>query len=257
MTDVTVTNEPPQGNQPQARETDGTLKDQSSPITTPTLETKTPASTEEGKSFLNGKPTEAPKEPKADEPKLDADGKPIVEKKEEPKLEGAPEKYADFKVPDGFKFDDKALTEATATFKELGLTQDAAQKLIDTYAKVGREATEAPYKAWANTQKEWLTDINDRFGSKAELVRTDISKAIDSALPPSLARAFRGALDITGAGSNPDVVEALSIMFKPFVEGGSLKPGGISPQANKPPGAPERPSIAEAMYSHLVPNRQT
>src|SRR5712664_1558818 len=250
MSDVTVTNEPPQGNQPEAREPDGTLKDQSSPITTPTPETKTP-STEEGKSFLNDKPQEAPKEPKADEPKLDADGKPIVE----PKPEGAPEKYADFKVPDGFKFDPTALTEAQATFKELGLTQEAAQKLIDTYSKVGPEATEAPYKAWANTQKEWLSDISDRVGSKAETVRTDISKAIDSALPPSLARSFRSALDLTGAGSNPDVVEALSIMFKPFVEGGSLKPGGISPEANKVPGQPSRPSVAEAMYPHLAQNR--
>jgi len=253
MTDVTVTNEPPQGNQPEAREPNGTLKDQSSPTTTPTPpETKTP-STDEGKSFLNGK-TEPKVEPKADEPKLDADGKPIVEKKEDAPA-GAPEKYADFKVPDGFKFDDKALAEATATFKELGLTQDQAQKLVDVYGKTGREAAEAPYKAWATTQKEWLTDINDRFGSKAETVRTDISKAIDSALPPSLAKSFRSALDLTGAGSNPDVVEALSIMFKPFVEAGSLKPGGVSPEANKAPGQPSRPSVAEAMYPHLAQNR--
>jgi len=255
MTDVTVTNEPPQGNQPAAREVDGTLKDQSA-NTNPSLE-KTPSS-EEGKSFLNGKPPEAKPEPKPDEPKLDADGKPIEAKPEDKKPEapaGAPEKYADFKLPEGLKFDDKALGEATKTFKELNLPQDAAQKLVDVYAKTVREATEAPYKAWADTQKDWLTDIQDRFGSKAEAVRTDISKAIDSVLPPSLARAFRGALDVTGAGSNPDVVEALSIMFKPFVEGGSTKPGGISPEANKPPGAPARPSAAEAMYPHLAQNR--
>ncbi len=253
MTDVTVTTEsPPQGNQPEARQPDGTLKDQSlPPNTTPTPLEKTPST--DGKSFINDKPPEAPVK---EEPKLDADGKPIVEaKKEDVPKEGAPEKYADFKVPDGFKFDPEALTEAQATFKELGLTQDQAQKLVDTYSKVGREAAEAPYKAWADTQKEWLSDIADRFGSKSEAVRTDISKAIDSALPPSLARAFRGALDLTGAGSNPDVVEALSIMFKPFVEGGSLRPGGISPEANKSPGSPSRPSIAESMYPNLVGNR--
>ncbi len=253
MTDVTVTTEsPPQGNQPEARQPDGTLKDQSlPPNTTPTPLEKTPST--DGKSFINDKPPEAPVK---EEPKLDADGKPIVEaKKEDVPKEGAPEKYADFKVPDGFKFDPEALTEAQATFKELGLTQDQAQKLVDTYSKVGREAAEAPYKAWADTQKEWLSDIADRFGSKSEAVRTDISKAIDSALPPSLARAFRGALDLTGAGSNPDVVEALSIMFKPFVEGGSLRPGGISPEANKAPGSPSRPSIAESMYPNLVQNR--
>jgi len=243
MTDTTVTTDPPQGNQPAVREADGTLKDQTpSPETT----TPTPAPKTEGQSFLTQTP-EAPKEELKEEPKPE-DKKPDAEG-------GAPEKYADFKVPEGFKFDEKALTEAQAAFKELGLTQEGAQKLIDTYAKNTQQAIEAPYKQWADLQKEWLGDIHDRFGSKAETVRTDISKAIDSALPPSLARAFRGALDLTGAGTNPDVVEALSIMFKPFVEGPSIRPGGISPEANKAPNAPVQPSIAEAMYPHLVPNR--
>jgi len=243
MTDTTVTTDPPQGNQPEARMVDGTLKDQNPPpeTTTPTLEKKP-----EGQSFLTKVP-EAPKEEPKEEPKPE-DKKPDAEG-------GAPEKYADFKVPDGFKFDEKALTEATTAFKELGLSQEKAQKLIDTYAKNTQQAIEAPYKQWADLQKEWLGDIHDRFGSKAETVRTDISKAIDSALPPSLARAFRGALDLTGAGTNPDVVEALSIMFKPFVEGPSIRPGGISPEANKAPNAPAAPSIAEALYPHLVPNR--
>jgi len=246
MTDTTVTTDPPQGNQPQARETDGTLKDQNPTptTTTPTLEKKP-----EGQSFLTQTP---PKEEPKPEPK---EGDPKPEDKPKEPAEGAPEKYADFKVPEGFKFDEKALSEATAAFKELGLTQEAAQKLINTYAKNTQQAVEAPYKQWADLQKEWLGDIHDRFGSKAETVRTDISKAIDSALPPSLARAFRGALDLTGAGTNPDVVEALSIMFKPFVEGPSIRPGGISPEANKAPNTPQAPSIAEALYPHLVNNR--
>lgn len=244
MTDTTVTTDPPTGNSPEARTGDGTLKDQTPPpeTTTPTP----PEKKDEGGSFLTQKPPEAPKEEPKEEPKSE-------DKK--PDAEGAPEKYADFKVPEGFKFDDKALLEATTAFKELGLTQEAAQKLVDTYAKNTQQAIEAPYKQWADLQKEWLGDIHDRFGSKAETVRTDISKAIDSALPPSLARAFRSALDLTGAGTNPDVVEALSIMFKPFVEGPSIRPGGISPEANKAPGAPAAPSIAEALYPHLVPNR--
>ena len=245
MTDTTVTTDPPTGNSPEARTVDGTLKDQT-PL--PETTTPTPEKKPEGQSFLTQTP-EAPKE----EPK-EGDPKP-EDKPKDPPAVGAPDKYADFKVPEGFKFDEKALSEATAAFKELNLTQEAAQKLVDTYAKNTQQAIEAPYKQWADLQKEWLGDIHDRFGSKAETVRTDISKAIDSALPPSLARAFRGALDLTGAGTNPDVVEALSIMFKPFVEGPSIRPGGQSPEANKPPGAPTAPSIAEAMYPHLVPNR--
>src|SRR5882724_10793190 len=246
MTDTTVTTDPPTGNSPEARTGDGTLKYQNPP---PETTTPTPEKKPEGQSFLTK--TLSKKEPKP-EPK---EGDPKPEDKPKEAEGGAPEKYADFKVPEGFKFDEKALTEATTAFKELGLSQEKAQRLIDTYAKNTQQAIEAPYKQWADLQKEWLGDIHDRFGSKAETVRTDISKAIDSALPPSLARAFRGALDLTGAGTNPDVVEALSIMFKPFVEGPSIRPGGISPEANKAPNAPVQPSIAEALYPHLVPNR--
>src|SRR6267154_196312 len=187
MTDTTVTTDPPTGNSPEARTGDGTLKDQTPP---PETTTPTPPEKPEGGSFL----TQTPPEKKVEEPQKEGDDKKPEDKSKDPPAEGgAPEKYADFKVPEGFKFDEKALLEATAAFKELGLTQEAAHKLVDTYAKNTQQAIEAPYKQWADLQKEWLGDIHDRFGSKAETVRTDISKAIDSALPPSLARAFRSA----------------------------------------------------------------
>jgi hypothetical protein len=223
MTDVTVTTEAPlpaPGNSPEARTTDGTLIDQSKVTTTPT-ETPTP------------------------EPK------PTTEPKPEDKTPaGAPAKYADFKVPEGFKFDDKVLPEVQATFKELNLTQEAGQKLIDFYTKNFQEAAQAPYKAWADTQKTWNEEITTRFGDRADGIRANINKAIDTVLPPSLARSYRAALDLTGAGSNPDIVEALSIFLKPHFEGTPVPGGRLSPEANKAPGAGPV-SIADAMYPHL------
>lgn len=208
----------------------------------------------DGTSFLTTKQDQKPvaddKSATDDGKKADGDG--VDGKTEAPVV---PEKYADFKLPDGYKFDEKQLTDATALFKEMNLTQDQAQKLVDHYAANSLQAAEAPYKAWADLQKQWIGDIADRFGSKAESVKTDIGKAIGT-LPPSLARSFRSALDLTGAGSNPDIVEGLHIMLKGLVEGGSIRQGNPSPQANKEPGAPERPSAAEAMYPHLVGNRQ-
>ena len=136
MTDTTVTTDPPTGNSPEARTGDGTLKDQNPP---PETTTPTPEKKPEGQSFLTQTPEASKEEPKEDEPKPE-------DKK--PDAAGVPEKYADFKVPDGFKFDEKALTEATAAFKELGLSQEKAQKLVDTYAKNTQQAIEAPYKQW-------------------------------------------------------------------------------------------------------------
>lgn len=253
MTDVTVTSDPPspQSQPGPSREVDGTIKDQ----TTPPTETKpvlTDGSTDpKGDSFLTGK-----QEQKADGEKKEGEAAPAEgEKKDGDAVAGAPEKYGDFKLPDGYKFDEKQLTDASALFKEMNLTQDQAQKLVDHYAANSLQASEAPYKAWADLQKQWMGDIADRFGSKADTVRTDIGKAIGT-LPPSLARSFRAALDLTGAGSNPDIVEGLHIMLKGLVEGGSVRQGNQSPEANKAPNTSSRPSAAEAMYPHLVGNRQ-
>lgn len=246
MSDTTVTNEAPtpQGNSPEARTPDGTLKDQS-PGTTTHSDEKKP----DGGSFLTQeeKPETKP-ETKPEDKKNEPEKKPDA-------ATGAPEKYEDFKLPEGYKLSEEAGKEVTAMFKELNLTQDQAQKLVDYYGKNLLATAEAPYKQWADTQKEWVSDIQDRFGSKADPVRRDINSAINNALPPSLARAFRAALDITGAGSNPDVFEALSILTKPHIEGKSVPPGKPSNEANKPPGQDTRPSLAEAMYPHLAANR--
>jgi hypothetical protein len=234
MTDVTVTNDPPQGNDPAARTPDGTLKDQSG-STTPT-----PATTPDGDSFLTGKTepkVEDKVEPKVEDKKADA---PVV-----------PEKYADFKLPEGFKFDPPQLEAAQSMFKELGLTQDQGQKLVDFYAKNGLEAAAAPYKEWANLQKEWTTEIGNRFpGDKSTEVKSMISRVIDTVLPPSLAKNFRSAIDITGAGSHPDFVEAMSIFLKPLSEGTPVRGNGPSKEGQAAPSSGP-PSIADAMYGHL------
>jgi hypothetical protein len=112
------------------------------------------------------------------------------------------------------------------------------------------EAAAAPYKAWADTQRAWSEEISTRFGDKADTIRGDINSAITTALPPSLAKAFRSALDLTGAGTNPDIVEAMSILFKPHFEGKPVPGGKPSPAGQQAP-ASGPPSLADAMYGHL------
>src|SRR5882757_137651 len=256
MSDTNVTNDPPQGNQPEARTSDGTLKDQNPAPLGNTTPTPTPEKKPEGGSFL----TQDPPKPEDKKPEAkDGDAKPPAkegegEKKPEAAVAVVPEKY-EFKFPEGYTLSEEGTKEVTALFKDLGLSQDSANKLMDYYGKNLLASAEAPYKQWADTQKEWVSDIHERFGSKAEATRRDINEAITNAMPPSLAKSFRSALDITGAGSNPDIFEALSILAKPHIEGKPVTPGAPSKEANKPPGAPDRPSLAEAMYPHLAANR--
>ena len=238
MSDATVTTDTPM-NSPEARSPDGTMLDQS-PSTTPTP----PTPSTDGESFLTEKDS-APPEPK--------EGEGAIAKPEAPA--GAPEKYADFKAPEGYTFDDQTLTAATSLFKEMGLSQEQAQKFVDLYANNALQANEAPYKAWAELQKEWKTEISNRFpGDKSTQVRSDIAKAITSTLSPSLARSLNKALDLTGAGSHPDVVEALSIMLRPLYEGTPVK--GNGPAATGQTSKSDQPrSAAEAIYPHLMKNQ--
>jgi len=254
MTDVTITTEAPAGNTQEARTLDGTLKDQSpKPTTTITPKPENPTPTDSaGTTFLTGA--------KTGEGEGEGQGK-AKEDEAAPKPEptaGAPEKYTDFTLPEGFKFDATALTEAQAVFKELNLSQDGAQKLVDTYSKQVLAATSAPYDLWANTQREWNTEILSRFGGEAgsNKLRGDINNVINRVLPPTLQKSFRAALDFTGAGSNPDMLEGFSILLSPHMEGRPVPSGDPTASANTDPTRPSGPiDPAAAMYPHLVGNR--
>ena len=65
---------------------------------------------------------------------------PANEPAPEPKPgSAAPESYTDFSVPEGHTLDAAAIESATPLFRELGLSQDQAQKLVDFYStQVGK-----------------------------------------------------------------------------------------------------------------------
>ena len=80
-------------------------------------------------------PTDKP----AEGAKVDGEGTPAEDKKEAPA--GAPEKYEAFTLPEGYEVDEQLLNEFTPTLKELGLTQAAAQKVMDFAPNRAHRAT--------------------------------------------------------------------------------------------------------------------
>src|SRR5712671_3512851 len=91
---------------------------------TPNASEGTPLKPNDSVSLLN---EEEPKiEPKTE---TKTGEKPEGEKKAE--TAGAPEKYEDFKLPEGVELAPEAVAEVSTLFKELGLSQANAQKLVD------------------------------------------------------------------------------------------------------------------------------
>ena len=197
--------------------------------------------------------TSAP-QAKPDATEATPDGEPSLLSKEAeapPPRPGAPDAY-DFKPPEGFDLDEKSIEEVTPIFKELALSNAEGQKLVDLYAKISREAAEAPVKFWRETQQKWLDEVraDPEIGDKIELVKTTVNKALTTYLSPTEVAKLKSALNYTGAGNNPDIIRALFKLTSPLVEGGEVRGGG--PVEVRAPNAASRPTAAEAMFPSLA-----
>jgi hypothetical protein len=128
--------------------------------------------------------------------------------------------------------DEQTGTEFKVIAKELDLTQEQAQKLLDFGGEKLRAQIEAPYKLWAETQAKWQAEVKadkEIGGTKLEQSIKDAAQVfVPGESNPFVksdaeAKALREALNMTGAGNNP-------AMVKFFVKIGALlkEPGSLS-----------------------------
>ena len=161
---------------------------------------------------------------------------------------GPPEKY-EFK---GEGLDPKLLEEASPIFKELGLDQAAAQKLVDFYSK----SAGANQKSLEAKVTEMRTDWRDQvskdpvIGSKIKEAQVEIGRAKDL-LPPEVRSSFNEAMDVTGAGDHPAVFRAMYEFAKLVNEGHHVAGGKPSPEGQSPSGKVAPLSAAKSMYPDL------
>lgn len=188
-----------------------------------------------------------PTEPTSEPSLLNQDPKPTEPPKEP--TPGAPDKYTDFKLPEGYELDKGVLEEASPIFKELNLSQDQAQKLVDLYSKHALATEEQHLKLFQETQQKWISEIktDPEIGGKLDQVKTTVARAIDGLGDPKLAADFRQAMDYTGAGNNPAFIRAFYKLASKLTEGGFVSGRGPAPQGQRANGA-SRPSAAQAIY---------
>ena len=150
--------------------------------------------------------------------------KPAAETKPatESKPEGAPEKY-DFKAPEGTSYDPAVLDTFSAAAKDANLTQDAAQKLLQTMGPAlavrQAEQVKAIQDGWAESSR---TD-KEFGGEKLQENLALAKKALDQFAPKGSdgsAAEFRTLLETTGLGNNPEVIRFLVRVGKGISEDG-------------------------------------
>jgi hypothetical protein len=162
-----------------------------------------------------------------------------------------PESYS-FTAPEGTTLDPAVLESATPIFKELGLSQDAAQKLVDFYSSQTSKINADLVKSVETMRASWREAVmkDPDLGTKLDSVKTELGRAKDR-LPPEVRTAFDTALNETGMGDHPAIVKALYEFSKLVNEGTHVTGGNPSPLGQNSKGQQQRPSIAGALYPNL------
>lgn len=180
-----------------------------------------------------------PAEPAGDKPT--AEPKPAV-----------PESYTDFSVPEGHTLDAATIESATPIFRELGLSQEQAQKLVDFYsAKIG-EINSANEGYMEQMRTEWREQLkaDPVIGGKLDQAKVTIGRALDR-LPTEVRDNFKAAMDLTGGGDNPAIVRAVYELAQMVGEGTHVTGNNPSTHGQSRTGVETRPSAAAAMYPTL------
>lgn len=118
----------------------------------------------------------------------------------------APENY-EFKAPEGMELDTGLIEKVTPVLKELDLSQDKAQKLVDAYAPYVKEQVATREKeavdAWGKQVDEWKTETVKQLGTTAKEDLAAVGKILNAAGTPEL----RKILDDSGYGNHPEFVK--------------------------------------------------
>lgn len=194
--------------------------------TTETAQTDGAAGTGGEETSLLGGAAAANQEQQEGKANAEGQGKEQTEKDAKP---GAPEKY-EFKAPDGMDLDPEAVAAFEPLARELNLTQEAAQKLVDIYA--GRmSAFNSAQQAQALQQRQgWEESVRsdkELGGHNLDATLAAGKQALNQFGTPELVN----LLNHTGLGSNPEFVRFCAKVGKAMAED-SFHRGGSGADAD-------------------------
>ncbi|HBX8072206.1 peptidase [Klebsiella pneumoniae] len=153
-----------------------------------------------------------------DQPAQQDGENPSVEK--EQKQEGAPEKY-EFQAGEGVELDAEALKDFEPVARELNLTNEQAQKLVDAYPKILAGVQQRQADAWQAQTEEWAATVKadkEIGGDKLTANLGVAQRALDTFGTPELKEYLNG----TGLGNHPELVKAFIKVGKAMSEDGMV-----------------------------------
>jgi hypothetical protein len=116
--------------------------------------------------------------------------------------EGAPEKYEDFKAPEGVKTDQAVLEEFKTLAKSMNLSQENAQKIFDLQVKGAQAQDAAKLNQYKEVAEGWKQETLQALGPEYPRELAIAAKAIDRFGTPAL----RQMLNDSSLGSHKEFV---------------------------------------------------
>ncbi len=164
---------------------------------------------------------------------------------DKPAVTTAPEKYdfAALKLPEGIKLESAIVDAVAPVFKELGLSQEQANKLVTAHSEaLAKHAAAAEEKAESDFKQHMADRANENIAAVKKQWGNDFDVNLKVA-QRGLARLFPGTegkrlLDETGLGNHPEFLNA-------FLAAGRSIQEDKPPQTTTPAG---RKSNAEVFY---------
>jgi hypothetical protein len=147
-------------------------------------------------------------------------------------------KFESLKVPEGVKLEGETKTAFETAMKESDPNK-RAQGLLDLYAAESKKAQTGLYDTYNKMNKDWVDAVkadSEIGGDKWVNTQKTIAKALDTYGTPGV----RQALNLTGAGNNPDVIKTFYKMAAALAEG--------SHASGSPPAQSGEKGLAELMY---------
>ncbi|WP_434252861.1 peptidase [Enterobacter hormaechei subsp. xiangfangensis] len=174
-------------------------------------------------------PAAGPANPEGDKPQPGTEGDNPQENKpadgdkpadkpddKEKKPEGAPEKY-EFTAGEGVELDTEALKDFEPVARDLNLTNEQAQKLVDAYPKILAGVQQRQAEAWQKQTEGWAETVKadkEIGGDKLTANLSAAQRALEQFGDPEL----KEYLDSTGLGNHPALVKAFIKVGKAMSE---------------------------------------
>lgn len=190
---------------------------------------------EEQKGTADGgnKPADGGKPPESDGKPAEGDkpGDGASKDDDSPK-EGAPESYADFTLPEKTPVTKEQVEGLKAVAKELNLTQEQAQRLVDAQVKNAQEYVDAQNSALSQLRKDWVEGVKSDPEIGGAKYQENVAVAV-KALNRFGTDGLRELLNLSGFGDHPEMIRLLYKVGKAISEDTLVESDG-KPKQSKP-----------------------